>query len=459
MFRSRSLNRACLVTVSAALLATASAQAQTAPMPAARQHVKMVEGTPHKFTSKLQRVVELNFTFNFHHQDSKNLIAGTLKRIADTTYAINGVPAFSIQRHVGPANNSGVPGTAQGLPTPDFTLDSLLQGQVIFANQISAFGSSQLGATRRTAVQTAIADSGRGYFGIHASGDDQSGGNFWQWFRSALHPMNYQGHGERTPGPVYKNPLMKEHIVTAGVLTAGMTPTAVPTSTDNQGEDVLTVEPTRNIRNEWYYFGRDIRTDSVLGPRVTVLSMYDPRNLASNALPSQYRRKGGNMYTYLYQVGNGMTHYLPAGHDNSEIFANGGFDGGVGDWDRYFAQVLFFLAGYDSAPCDSSCLGLPIVAADNQLTGEVVSLRGGRFAAEPRMLSLDPAVPGFRYPHPVRYDAVLVDATGKVALRARGVGDRFAFDPSRLASGVHVLRVKVDGEPAATRRYMLSATR
>src|SRR5690606_40729759 len=64
-----------------------------------------IYGVPRKFTTKLKHVVELNFTFDFHHQDSKPLIAATLKRIADTTYAVGGVPAFTIQRHLGPARS------------------------------------------------------------------------------------------------------------------------------------------------------------------------------------------------------------------------------------------------------------------------------------------------------------------------------------------------------------------
>jgi hypothetical protein len=339
------------VAVIAALVALGTVQAQTNVNPAARTHVKIVDGQAVKFSSKLAKVIELNFTFGFHHRDSKGLISQTLTRVAQS-YAINGVPAFTVQSHVGPTN-----GTASGLPTPDFTLTDLLSGQVIFANQISAMGSNSLQPSRRTAIQTAISDSGRGYFHLHGSGDDET--RAWTWYTNNLHPMNYASHGANTNGPVYKNPTEKDHIVSENVLVTGMDGTSsVPTSVDAQGNEVLTTEPIRQIRNEWYRFGNDIRTMPAHAPNVTVLSLYDPRVLTAQ-LAAQYRHKGGNMYTYLFKVGNGMTHYLPAGHDNLEIMGTDGFDGGVGDWDRYYAQVLFFLAGYNQTPCDAtSCNGL-----------------------------------------------------------------------------------------------------
>jgi hypothetical protein len=266
------------------------AHAQTATNPASRTHVKVVNGNPIKFSSKLQKVIELNFTFGFHHSESKPIIAATLTRVA-TNYGTGGVPAFTVQRHVGPSS-----GTASGLPTPDFTLTDLLSAQVIFANQISSFGSPNLESSRRTALQTAIETNGIGYFGLHGSGDDQTGSNFWAWYRNSLHPMTYQGHGANTNGPVYKNPVEGQHIVMHNVLSTGMTQMTVPTSVDGSGNEVLTSEPIRQIRNEWYRFGTDIRTVPAHAANLTVLSLYDPRGLTSE-LAAQYRRKGGNMYT------------------------------------------------------------------------------------------------------------------------------------------------------------------
>ena len=440
-----------LVAVGAALVfAVGTIQAQNVN-PAARTHVKIVDGQAVKFSSKLQKVIELNFTFGFHHRDSKGLISQTLTRVAQS-YAIGGVPAFTVQSHVGPTN-----GTASGLPTPDFTLTDLLSGQVIFANQISAMGNNSLGAARRTAIQTAVSDSGRGYFHLHGSGDDET--RAWSWYTNSLHPMNYASHGANTNGPVYRNPVEKDHIVIENVLLTGMDETrSVPTSVDAGGNSVMTMEPIRLIRNEWYRFGNDIRTDPLHKDKVTVLSLYDPEAVAAQ-LAAQYRRKGGNMYTYLFKVGNGMTHYLPAGHDNLEIMGTDGFDGGVGDWDRYFAQVLFFLAGYNQAACDVSCNGLPVVDANNRLTGQAYSPSsiGRGYQLVSSDLKVNGSRPEFTYIREARYEARLVNVSGKEMLASRGTASHVSFDTSRLPDGVYFMHVKVDGTAPRVQRYAIAS--
>lgn len=448
--KTRSLSRLAGLAVAAALLASTVVHAQgtTNTNPAARTHVKIEGGQAKKYSSRLQKVVELNFTFGYHHNQSKPLIHNTLLRVAET-YGSNGVPAFTVQYHVGPNG-----GTSSGLPTPDFTLADLMSAQVIFANQISAMGSNSLGAARRTAIQTAV-ESGVGYFHLHGSGDDET--RQWSWYTNVLHPMNYAGHGANTNGPVYKNPAERNHIVTENVLTTGMTDTRmVPTSVDAQGNEVLTSEPVRLIRNEWYRFGNDIRTMPEHKDKVTVLSLYDPRGLTSE-LAAQYRRKGGNMYTYLFKVGNGMTHYLPAGHDNLEIMGGDyAFDGKVGDWDRYFAQVLFFLAGYNVTDCDASCNGLPIVDEKNHLTGTVYnnsSVKG--YAIAPDAVEFDERRLAFSYPREERYDARVVDVSGKVMLSSSGTGTGYAFDQSSLKPGVYFLRLRV-GDNELSKRYVLT---
>src|SRR5688572_28527436 len=87
------------------VVALGAVQAQTNVNPAARTHVKIVNVEAVKFSSKLQKVIELNFTYGFHHRDSKGLISATLSRVAQS-YAINGVPAFTVQSHVGPTNGT-----------------------------------------------------------------------------------------------------------------------------------------------------------------------------------------------------------------------------------------------------------------------------------------------------------------------------------------------------------------
>lgn len=438
------------------IMGLGGAQAQTVDKnPAVRTHVKIVDGQAIKFTSKLKKVVELNFTFGFHHSGSKTIISETLTRVADM-YGDDGVPAFTVQKHVGP--NAGAD---QGGPTTPFTLADLTSAQVIFANQISAMGSTSLGVANRNAIQTAV-EGGVGYFHLHGSGDDDT--RQWNWYTNVLHPMNYAGHGANTNGPVYKNPAEKKHIIMANVLETGMHEVReVPTSVDAGGNEVLTQEPVRIIRNEWYRFGNDIRTMPEHKDKVTVLSLYDPREFSNSMLAPQYRRKGGNMYTYLFKVGNGMTHYLPAGHDNLEI--KGGdyaFDGKVGDWDRYFAQVLFFLAGYDQTPCDASCNGLPVVTAENHLTGTTytgTSIAGG-YKLLPNGVDWHDSRLAFSLAAPVNYRAQVLDVSGKTVLQATGHGTGHTFDQAALQPGVYFMRVTMPGiQGPVMKRYILSASR
>lgn len=441
---------AAAVAALAATFGAAQAQTENDINPAARTHVKIVDGQAVKFSSKLTKVIELNFTFGFHHSASKPIISQTLTRVAED-YGTDGVPAFTVQRHVGPNG-----GSASGLPEPDFTLADLVSGQVIFANQISAMGSNSLGAARRQAIQTAV-EGGVGYFHLHGSGDDET--RQWSWYTNSLHPMNYASHGANTNGPVYKNPAEKDHIVTENVLVTGMHENRmVPTSVDENDNEVVTEEPIRMIRNEWYRFGNDIRTDPLHADKVTVLSLYDPRDFTNDMLAPQYRYKGGNMYTYLFRVGNGMTHYLPAGHDNLEIMGEDGFDGGVGDWDRYFAQVLFFLAGYNEAPCDETCLGLPVVDENNHLTGEDFE---GTSVDNYTLVSSDLKVnrvhPEFTYIREARYEARLMTPSGRVVQQSRGTASRFSFDTSRLSDGVYFMHVKIDGTAARVQRYAIAS--
>src|SRR6476660_308525 len=85
--------------------------------PAARVHVRLVNGKQMKLTSKLKTVIELNFTLNFNHAEGKPVIDQYLGRVA-TDYAGAGKDsAFSIKKFNGPTN-----GTAMALPNPVPTL-------------------------------------------------------------------------------------------------------------------------------------------------------------------------------------------------------------------------------------------------------------------------------------------------------------------------------------------------
>src|SRR5690606_6245480 len=329
------------------------------------------------------------------------------------------VDAFTVTSFTGTNNGTTVDNI------PNFTAADLAAGDVIVANNISQFGSEKLDNTKKQAIQKMVETDGKGYLGIHGSGDNER--TNWPWYTNTLHPVTYQGHGDQTTAPVYKHLAEEKNIILDGILATKTTLATVPNELDAAGTAVLASNvPTRQLYNERYRFGRDISRVDPYKANVTILLKYDPKNLSTPVLGNQYRRTGGNLYTYLFKVGSGMTSFFPPGHNNRETLdATDGFDGGVGDMDRYLGQLLFFLAGYDKADCDQSCAGLPIVDANNRLTGQVVTTTStGAFALgtlNPKLI-LNEGRPAFSSTFDGKFEAVLMDMAGRVLDRKSGMG-------------------------------------
>ena len=93
----------------------------------------------------------------------------------------------------------------------------------------------------------------------------------------------------------------------------------------------------------------------------------------------------------------------------------------------------------------------------NHLTGTTFTtgIHGG-YSLVSSDLKLDAARPEFTFIREARYDARLVDATGKVVLRSRGTASRFAFNTANLSSGVHFMHVNVEGTGSRVQRYALA---
>lgn len=429
------------------VLLTVSGFAQVNKMPAARVHVKMVNGVAVKFTSKLANLVDLNFTMGNGHQDGKKVITAALDRIAQE-YGNNGVDAFKVKHFASSADGSNK------YEIPNFTLDDLLAGDVIVGDNISAFGDAAMGVAKQQAIQQAIEVEGKGYLGFHGSGDNTT--NTWSWYTNTLHPMNYGGHGNRTVGPVYKHLDEAAHIIMQDVLSTKTTSAKVPNEIDNGGNEVFADNvPTRLMKNEWYQFGRDISRDPAYKDNVTILLKYDA-NAGTVDLPAQNKRKGGNLYTYLYKIGKGITSYIPAGHENDELLdPTTGFDGGAGDFDRYIAQTLFFQAGYKSGVCDASCNGLPIVDAKNHLTGQTVgSTATHQFIALKKDLFFEPNKVAFSIPSKAKWEARVTDMSGHQLFSKSGRGQvYYDFDGTGFKTGVYFLSVKIGNAKPQIHRY------
>jgi hypothetical protein len=416
------------------VLLLGNAMGQSAAMPAARAHVKVIGDKSVKFTSKLSQVVELNFTYLNGHQDGKKVITASLDAIAKA-YAIGGKDAFTIRKFTSP-DFGGEKGTSV-----QFTAADLAAAEVIVTNNISNFNNLITKVpSEAAAIEQAVKEDGKGILGFHGSGD---GGGGWKFYSEDLHPVDYKGHGARTPGPVYKNPAQEKHIILENILEVGATLREVPNGTDVGGREVLkTGVKTRMMVNEWYKFGRNLVTDEKYKNLVTPLLKYDPRGLG-DALPPEYRYPGGNMYTFLLTIGRGTASYIPAGHQNDELMEAGTtFEGDkTGDFYRYYAQTLFFLAGYKQESCaTAACDGLQIVSAANQLTGQVYHASTALF---------DPNHPAFTSLFDKKYEARLTDVSGRLFQARSGSGKgTFEFDNSKLRSGIYFLSVKIGKAPA-----------
>lgn len=424
----------------AAVLAVGESLAAVANVnPAARLHVRVVNGKQMKFTSKLKKVIELNFTLNFNHAEGKPIIDQYLGRVA-VDYAGTGKDsAFSIKKFVG-----GSGGTSAGLPNPVPTLNDLMSGEVIVDNNISNMNDiPSKNAAFATAFETAVKTNGRGVLGFHGSGD---GGTGWSFYTNELHPVDYHAHGNRTPAPVYLNETEAKHVVNEGILATG-TQKAVPMGTDASGAVVTKTVTTRNMTNEWYKFGRPLLTDTKTKDLATCFMRYDP---ASTDLEPQYRYPGGNPFVWQIKIGAGKAMYLPPGHAPDELTTGNSFDGGSGDLEKFYAQALFYLAGYDTAACGDECVGLPIVNDQNRLTGEKVVSVG---------ISFNPDRMAFVSGSEKPYVATLFNVSGKAVATKSGKGlEKVEFDQSRLSPGIYLLSVKVGNKAPAVRRYMVSST-
>jgi hypothetical protein len=278
----------------------------------------------------------------------------------------------------------------------------------------------------------------------------------------------YAGHAAKTVVPVYKHLAEAKHIVLQGVLENKVTFAAVPNELNPDGTEKVSQAPVRMIQDELYRYGRDLSRASGYKEKTTQLLKYDARNVPVATLPADYKRSGGNLFSYLHKVGNGMTAFFPSGHDNADLMdPTTGFDGGAGDFDTYVGQLLFFLAGYDRTPCDAGCNGLEIVDADNRRTGFIHgALRGEAFAeAATGLPGADGAggirfaegKPAFAIASDRPFRAVLRDLAGKVVSEQSGAGPAYReFGMAGLKDGLYFLSVASGREAFRTKRYAVT---
>ena len=309
-------------------------------------------------TTRVRAVMDLNFTYNFHHKDGKPVIVDMLDRFgtqegwAITHYYKNDV------NHAGINDESKI------------TLAELNKNMVVFANHISNW-ADQGESNMNKAVQAYMQTSGGGLMFLHGSGDSQS--DKWKFYSDSLHPVAFKGHGNITTGTIYRPTEAATHpVMEGGVLSA-----------------------EKVINGEWHHFSKLITTAN---SKAEVLMKVDPARCGGCGYTGTFAFTGGNPVSWVIPVGKGKVGYFQEGHDKTtqtELTQ--------AVWDRFFKQMLFYIAGYDTLA-----------------TTNVVP----KYARNQSGVSFDPAAMSVFVEKPGYHKVGLYDVEGKKFDEAAGRGVR-----------------------------------
>ncbi len=276
--------------------------------PLAKERVIEIDGAQYRLTSKLKSVVNLNFTFGYHHNDGKPLINETIQRLAEQ----EGWEYEYVTNHSQVNSNL------------------LSSHQVVVGNNISGFNTGTFSNTSEEAVQQFI-ENGGGFFSFHGTGDGE--GNQWPWYEEVFHPVDYQGHANRTNCNVYVEETAREHVIFEGL---------------EQLDDVT-------MYGEWYRMGEHITKNA---PDAELLWYATVEN-CRGVWDAQHIHEEGQHIMWVIPIEKGKHLYFPFGHDALEVDP---FPGN--SWEQLIKQGLYYVAGYDTVAL-APAKGCTDPAADN----------------------------------------------------------------------------------------------
>jgi hypothetical protein len=343
-------------------------------------------------TSRVRGVLDLNFTYNFHHRDGKPVMESMLNRFA----AQEGwtVTHYYFQD----PNHSGVDDRSK------ITLPELNKNLVVFANHISHWGN-QGSSSVNTAVENYMEQTGGGLVIMHGSGDSQNAN--WAYYRDKLHPVNFQGHGTILPGTILRPTEAASHpIMEGGILSA-----------------------EKVIEGEWHHFQKLVTT---VNTKAEVLMKVDPARCSNCGYTGSLAFTGGNPISWVMPVGKGWVGYFQEGHD-----ATTQTQLTQAVHDRFFKQMMFYVAGYDTASAVSALPGYP-----RNHSG----------------ISFDEAAMAVFIEKPGYHKVGLYDVDGRKydEHSGRGVaGYDFEDTRKRLKTGMYILRVDYGRTGTAAKRYVV----
>jgi hypothetical protein len=266
-------------------------------------------------TTRVRAVMDLNFTYNYHHQLGKPVLADLLDRLATSE-------GWTVTHYYyADLNHSGVDDRTK------ITLTELNKNIVVVANQISNWastGNSGTGATNNLAVRNYLMNTGGGVLVMHGSGDSPTGST-WKFYTDTLHPVLFTGHGNIVSGRVIRTVSAANHPVMEGGIL----------------QDSLT------LSGEWHRFTKLITTVNTKAEPLFKVNW----NTCSGCYTADNQRfyleggTPGNPVAWTMPVGKGWVGYFQEGHDAT---TRNQMTGAIHD--KFFKQMIYYIAGYDTLP-------------------------------------------------------------------------------------------------------------
>jgi hypothetical protein len=366
-------------------------------VPLAKQRVVTINGQKFLLKSKLKTVLDMDFHFGYDHTIGRAVSSDALKRVATKE-------GLTYTRITDPAK---------------ITSTELQKYNVIFANSVTYWAKPGMFPTvGRTAVQNFVENQGGGLWIMHGSGDTRQDPTGWTWYFAKAHPVLFSGHGSRIAAPIFADPSGKKNPVMEGLLPSPM-----------------------SMTGEWHRFGRSIKAAN---SKAEVLIRMD-YNTCELCMPTQYRFPSfgnGAEVSWVMPVGKGTVGFFSEGHDAVPMN-----EWKATNWDRYFMQMLYYLAGYTQTAVASAKMESPTGIADPDLE---YSLDDRTVAFHDREVAVMIAEDG---PHA----ASLFDVSGREIKSFKGRGPaEYRFDAALKGNrGVYVLRVTA-GKQTVSKRYFLN---
>lgn len=193
---------------------------------------------------------------------------------------------------------------------------------MVFANNVSDLGSDKPPLAMKTAIESYMEKTGGGVILIHGSGETYR--PTWPYFRDKLHPVGFEGHTNQIRNTIVRSDLLGSHLTLEG----GIADTGI------------------KIHSEPYCRLYSIASKN---PKAEVLLVLDSAAKVCRGLEN-----GVNQISWVMPVGKGWVGYFQEGHDASTEKAMT-----QPVWDRFFKQMLYYVAGYDTLDVSPILQGKP----------------------------------------------------------------------------------------------------